>query len=232
MDDTKAAPLPYGTNSTLRKERKQQTRTRLVDAAVEVFRQRGLASGTIEEIAARAEVSRQTFYFHFDSKESLLLDLMVRVEERMLGRYADLAELPEHTAELATAWAENFLGHAREERGTVLLLMQTMPYELAPDTGVSKFYDDVIGMLAERIPAFADATSTRNPVRHAAALLLFFQLEMMMRYVLLESRFDNRSICQAWGAQWARFVNEGPALDTTASHLSQPGQTGSHSIGR
>lgn len=69
--------------------RRQETRTRLLDAAVEVFAEEGLQGAAVETISARAGFTRGAFYSNFASKEELFLELLRREFDR---RAADLAE--------------------------------------------------------------------------------------------------------------------------------------------
>lgn len=69
--------------------RKQRTRNRIVDAAGELFRERGYRGATIDDIMAAADLTRGTFYAHFGSKEALFAevvatrhDLLRRLRER------------------------------------------------------------------------------------------------------------------------------------------------------
>lgn len=197
--------LPYGTNSTLRKERKQQTRENLLAAAAEVFREKGLAGGTVEDIANRAQVSRQTFYIHFDCKEELLLELQHGMEKQLLVHYEHLAELESPSPEQCADWAESLIDLSGENRAIILMLMRTVPFELG-QVNTSAYYEQVIILMARRIPAFVPAVGGKDPLIHAKALLLFFELEMMMRYALVENGFDKASVCRAWGEQWSEFV--------------------------
>lgn len=50
-----------------------EKRDRILRAALEVCAQKGVAAARMEEIAARAEVSKGTLYRYFESKEDLLL---------------------------------------------------------------------------------------------------------------------------------------------------------------
>ncbi|MGW7528751.1 ScbR family autoregulator-binding transcription factor [Streptomyces sp. NPDC054783] len=54
-----------------RQERAVRTRRAVIQAAAEVFAERGYAAATIAEILDRAGVTKGALYFHFDSKEAL-----------------------------------------------------------------------------------------------------------------------------------------------------------------
>lgn len=53
-------------------------RDRITDAAAELFLHRGYAQTTLRDIAAAAGIKAGSIYYHFDSKESLLLDVLQR----------------------------------------------------------------------------------------------------------------------------------------------------------
>src|SRR3954462_2095269 len=55
-----------------RAARTRATRRRIVDAAAELFIERGYGVTTLEQIATRAGVAVQTVYFHFGNKRSVL----------------------------------------------------------------------------------------------------------------------------------------------------------------
>jgi AcrR family transcriptional regulator len=59
-----------------RQEQRQQTRARLVDAALRIFAERGYDHATVEEISLAAGHSKGAYYFHFDSKEDIFLELL------------------------------------------------------------------------------------------------------------------------------------------------------------
>jgi AcrR family transcriptional regulator len=53
-----------------------ETRRRVLDAAFEVFGERGIAASSLTEVAARAGLTKGAVYSNFDSKDELVLALM------------------------------------------------------------------------------------------------------------------------------------------------------------
>jgi AcrR family transcriptional regulator len=72
-----------------RSERQAETRAALIEAAGEVFLERGFAGASVEEITARAGFTRGAFYSNFASKEELLTELL---HARIYDAYARMAE--------------------------------------------------------------------------------------------------------------------------------------------
>lgn len=58
-----------------RERKKEETRRRIFDAALALFRERGFDDTTIDDIAERADVAKGTFFNYFPRKESLIEEL-------------------------------------------------------------------------------------------------------------------------------------------------------------
>ena len=63
---------------SLREEKQAHLRNQLIDAAEALFREHGFDETRVEEIAARARVSRQTFFNYFGTKEQVLREAGIR----------------------------------------------------------------------------------------------------------------------------------------------------------
>jgi AcrR family transcriptional regulator len=70
--------------ATTRSQLKAHRRQRLLNAASRLFAERGFRAVSIDDLAAEAGVSGPAVYRHFDSKESLLAELLIRVSEELL----------------------------------------------------------------------------------------------------------------------------------------------------
>ena len=60
-------------------------RTRIIDAALRVFRRPGFRRSSIEQAAEAAGLTRQALYHHFDSKEALFRAVIERLHEDALA---------------------------------------------------------------------------------------------------------------------------------------------------
>lgn len=78
----------------------------ILDAAVKVFTDRGIAAAKLEEIAALAGVSKGTIYLYFDSKEELFREVV----RRKVVPFLVLADTV-GAAESATAALSTYLEH-------------------------------------------------------------------------------------------------------------------------
>src|SRR5689334_16472472 len=64
-----------------RETRRMQTRERLMGAAVAEFKRSGVAAADVASIVGAAGVAHGTFFFHFPTKEHVLLELERREEQ-------------------------------------------------------------------------------------------------------------------------------------------------------
>ena len=67
-------------NDAPRRRRREETRTRLMEAAIRVFASAGFERATVDEIVRQAGFSKGAFYVHFESKDDLFRAML---EERI-----------------------------------------------------------------------------------------------------------------------------------------------------
>lgn len=76
----------------LRESKKRQTRAAIAQAAADLFRDRGFAAVTVDDVAAAANVSRQTVFNYFPTKEQMLFDREEEIEAALLALVRDQAD--------------------------------------------------------------------------------------------------------------------------------------------
>jgi len=72
--------------TNLRERKKSATRRALEEAALDLFKKKGFARTSVDEIAAAADVSRSTFFRYYGSKEAVFFDDTDTQGERFLDR--------------------------------------------------------------------------------------------------------------------------------------------------
>jgi AcrR family transcriptional regulator len=75
-----------------RTPRSERTRAALIDAAEEEFREHSFNEAKISGIMRRAGMAHGTFYTHFDSKEDVFFEVLLRVHHRAFGATLERVE--------------------------------------------------------------------------------------------------------------------------------------------
>ena len=102
-----------------REAQRLQTRARLFDIAVTEIARSGLAGTDVAAIAATAGVVRGTFYFHFPTKEHVLVELERNEEAKIVAKLATEASDPGDLMSILTLLVREVLG-AEERLGPVV----------------------------------------------------------------------------------------------------------------
>jgi TetR/AcrR family transcriptional regulator, repressor for uid operon len=102
-----------------RDARRQQTRQRILGAAIAEFKRSGMGAADVATIVAAAGVAHGTFYFHFPTKEHVLFELERREEARMAGEFAKFLQ-QDHDLEAALTKVVHLVTDLEERLGTQL----------------------------------------------------------------------------------------------------------------
>src|SRR5258708_9638773 len=73
-----------------------RARTRILDAAMVVFRRHGFRRSSIEQAAEAAGLTRQALYHHFKAREALFRAVIQQLHENALTAENDAAKAEEH----------------------------------------------------------------------------------------------------------------------------------------
>lgn len=136
---------------TAREAKRLQTRERLLGAAIAEFKRAGMAEADVGAIVGAAGVAHGTFFFHFPTKEHVLLELERREEDRIAKRFATYAkthhDLPSQLREAAD------LALGLERRLGVVLFKDFLALHFSPSRPPAEHGDDhpLIVLVADQI---------------------------------------------------------------------------------
>jgi AcrR family transcriptional regulator len=114
MPATMSTPKAASPVLATREVQRLQTRARLFDAAVAEIGRAGLAGTDVAAIAAASGVARGTFYFHFPTKEHVLVELERAEEAKIVAKLARETSDPSDLVSILTLLVRQVL--AAEER--------------------------------------------------------------------------------------------------------------------
>ncbi len=107
-------------------ERTEATRTALIDAALELFAERGYAAVPAEEIVRAAGVTRGALYHHFQDKKDLFRAVHESLEEELVSRIGSMIQNVDDVLALLTLGTDAFLD-ACEDPSFARIALQEAP---------------------------------------------------------------------------------------------------------
>jgi AcrR family transcriptional regulator len=93
----------------LRERKRADNRSATIDAAFELFGERGYDQVTVADICAAADIARRTFFRYFESKEAVLDEPTQRMTERVVASIAAAPASADDGQVLRAAIAESAL---------------------------------------------------------------------------------------------------------------------------
>lgn len=78
-------------------------------AATALFTERGFDAPTVDEIAEAADVAKGTIYNYFDSKEAILFEFLIELQEGVREELESFKEAPGPLAAILEAWLKRQL---------------------------------------------------------------------------------------------------------------------------
>lgn len=185
------SPAAVGEGSPLaafQRQRKQDSRDRLLGAAVDLFGQHGYPAISVEDIASAAGVSRMTFYRHFRGKAELAGTLFSQSVAQEGPHLLRIGALDWNDHAVVSTWLGELFAIDRANRKLLKVFVQASAIEPEFTKQGHAQIAAWIAALGKSIPAFA--LTPDNPVqrrRWLEAWLLIFEMLDQSNHAALDS---------------------------------------------
>jgi len=182
--------------SDLKIKKSDETRGRILEAALSVFRAHGFEKATMREIAAEAGVAVGAAYYYFDSKEALVMAFYERSQREM---QAEIVAALDHAktldARLRAIISRKFSYFAPNRR-----LLSALTAHTDPEHPLSPFSKETAAIREEDIAAFERAVSESgvklppSVAPYLARLLWMYQMGLILFWVYDKSESQTKTM--------------------------------------
>jgi AcrR family transcriptional regulator len=168
----------------------EETGRRILEAALELFRQEGFDTATMRDIARKAEVATGAAYYYYPSKDAIVIDFYQSSCAEMQPK---IEAALEHAAGLETRLRELIrvkLDHFTPNRGVLRALLRNgadPKHPLSPFSPQTKEIRDIDLAWFRRILVDCGIRIPRDLEPHLPGVLWFFQMGVIFFWVIDES---------------------------------------------
>lgn len=186
-----------------RERDKAETRQRIVEAALGLFRERGYEQTSMGHIATAANTSRANLYLHFSGKPLIVKERMTQIEPEVIGLFDRLQTLGDYSP-------RSLLGWLREDRRMYL----EHPAEFEAISAAMAVDDEVllewIGLHRRIIDAqrwlprlFPDPGERELRAVHMATLMMSTERAFDIIFLRRRSTLDEDLVLESLARQWS-----------------------------
>ena len=163
----------------------EETRARILEAALRVFRERGFERATMREIASEADVAVGLAYYYFESKDAIVMAFYAQSQERMA---ADIDHMLDGSCSLEER-LRGIITEKFEHFGPNRKLLGALSAHADPEHPLSPFSRETASIREQDIAAFARAVEDSkvklpgNIRPYLPRLLWLYQMGLILFWV-------------------------------------------------
>jgi AcrR family transcriptional regulator len=132
----------------------EATRERILEAAADVFADKGFYGAAVDDIVRASDTSKGSFYFHFPNKRGIFVALLDHLTARLLQRVEQaLAGEPDPIRRLDTALRAVLTAFAQRRRLARLLLVEAAGLGHATDQQLMAVHERFIALIQRQLDA-------------------------------------------------------------------------------
>ena len=207
--------------ATLREEQRRFTHQKLVDAARDVFSEKGFAAATIEDVVNAAGASRGTFYLYFKTKSDLVKEMLNGLDSDARAALEGLPELSPNgdNRRVIRIWVEALIDVYESHATTIQCLYDAE----AVDPSLRAILTNMVRLFSEKLED--GLTSMRRGTLGSAteeerflALALFLQFERLCAFWFTRGvEIDREMAVSTLTRLWTDALAPDPARRATAT---------------
>ena len=173
-----------------------ETRTRIFDAALALFREEGFDRTTMREIAARAEVATGAAYYYYSSKDAIVMDFYERSSRDMQRQVNAAVEKAKGLKERLRLSIAAKLDYFAANRGVLRALLRNgadPSHPLSPFSPQTRAIREADIELFRQTLVDCGVRIPRDLEPHLPGVLWFFQMGVIWFWVVDESPSQART---------------------------------------
>lgn len=206
MSSTTATTTRY--NTPLRQAQRDLTRSRIKNAARDLFYDKHYDTTTMEEIAEAAGLRRSTLYLHYKDKAEILVDIIVEYTPKARDVLATLPG-PKPSLEVVHTWVKRVAKFVAKERAPLSIIQEAR----ARSRDAAEFdavIQELLRAMGANNPSFVDAAKAdAPPMLSARALMLLEELTYACEVYIEDTRDDRGKALLAVAAEdFHAFLNK------------------------
>lgn len=168
----------------------EETRNRILDAALRLFRERGFDETTMRDVAAAAGVATGAAYYYYRSKQDLVLAFYVRTDQEARERFAEAIAASKELRKRIRGLIEAKLVQFADHRALLTALLKA---GADPRDPLSPFSEETRAIREENIAWYAralegsDVKLPADLAPHVPRLLWLYHVGLIYFWVTDES---------------------------------------------
>lgn len=181
----------------LKEQRHDQVREEILEATMSVLLRKGPGGFTLNAVARELQLTKAALYYYFDSKETLLFELIYRGLDRQTQTVGDAVEATDTGADALKAMIRATAGYYGARMDELRLTYMMPQADSAGSMSMTDerferlrpFNDRIFGAVAERIEA--DQEAGRIPGHVPARRLAFVAHTSVLGMLLMEGLVES-----------------------------------------
>jgi AcrR family transcriptional regulator len=179
----------------------QDTRTRVLRAATELFAEQGYVHSSLDKVALRAGLSKGAVYWHFSSKQDLFLVILeqnLSQELHMLSSQIEAVLGVEHPLNAINNWLEMLFDCM--ESGSFMLFLEFVTTSREPEVQkkLQEIYGNTLNIIGDIMKEMQrKGYFAQNIDPHALWLMIDSLVKgMMMEWLINPESFQDKAVLQ------------------------------------